>query len=115
MLTEDQIQDDVRDEILENLEGALHEWAEDIGTSEEFIDRMSPLLFGMLDAFAGVAQEKGFVSPKILGEFLMFLNYNTVVLASDVLQMSKEDFLKMCEMAFEVYHDTPHSFSDRSH
>lgn len=99
----------------EEVNERMREWADNFDTEEEFISEIPPTLQGVLDVLFEVAGEKGFLSQSMFRQIVMFLSYTNCNLASEILNLNKEEYLRMCEISYDAFINltATHETSDR--
>lgn len=99
----------------DDLEQRLREWADEFENEEEFIAEIPPTLQGVLDIIFEAAGEKGFLGMPVFRQVVMFLSYTNCHLAADVLNLNREEYLRMCEISYDAFVNltATHETSDR--
>lgn len=99
----------------EDVNERMREWADNFDTEDEFVAEIPQTLQGVLDVLFEVASEKGFLTPAMFRQIVMFLSYTNCNLASEVLNLNKEEYLRMCEISYDAFINltATHDTSDR--
>lgn len=99
----------------EEMRELLKEWAGEFETLDEFVNEIPPTLQGVIDVILEVAQERGFLVPEVFRQLVQYMSYMNCHLCADVLNLNKEDYLRMCEISFDAFVNisATHETSDR--
>lgn len=99
----------------EDIKERMQEWADQFDTEEEFVSEIPSTLQGVLDILLETASDRGFLTPATFRQVVMFLSYTNCNLASEVLGLNKEEYLRMCEISYDAFTNltATHDASDR--
>lgn len=99
----------------EDIKERMREWADNFETEEEFVAEIPSTLQGVLDILLETASDKEFLTPAVFRQIVMFLSYTNCNLASEVLGLNKEEYIRMCEISYDAFINltATHDTSDR--
>jgi|SanBayMetagenome_1026888.scaffolds.fasta_scaffold87563_1 hypothetical protein len=99
----------------DEMKDLLKGWGEEFDTVEEFVSEIPPTLQGVLDVILEVAEQRGFRTPDVFRQIIMFMSFTTCNLCTDVLELSREEYLRMCEISYDAFVNmtATHETSDR--
>lgn len=93
----------------------LAEWAEEFSTEEEFVNAVPPTIQGVVEILLETADGKGFLTLDLFRQLIMYFQYSCCHFSTDVLNLNKEDYLKMCEVSYDAFSNltSTHEISER--
>lgn len=93
----------------------LEDWADQFSSEEEFVDVIPPTIQGVVEILLETADNKGFLTVDVFRQLVMYFQYSCCHFATDVLNLNKEDYLKLCEVSFDAFVNltATHETSDR--
>lgn len=96
-------------------EDLMRDWADGFETEEDFVNDLPPTLQTILDLLFEAAEERGYLTPALFRQIVMFLSYTNCNLASSVLNLNREEYLRMCEVSYDAFVNltATHDTSDR--
>ena len=99
----------------EDLEDKFREWIEGFETEQEFVSEIPPTLQGVLDVIFEAAQERGYLTADLFRQVVMFLSYTNCNLATSVLNLNREEYMRLCEISYDAFVNltATHDTSDR--
>lgn len=99
----------------EDLEEKMREWADGFDTEQEFVAEIPPTLQGVLDILFETASDRGFLTADLFRQVVMFLAYTNCNLATEVLNLNKEEYMRLCEISYDAFVNltATHETSDR--
>ena len=99
----------------DNVHETMREWADSFDSEEEFVSEIPATLQGALDIIFEVAESKGFLTPALFRQVVMYLSYTNCNLASEVLNLNLEEYVRMCEVSYDAFINmtATHETSDR--
>jgi hypothetical protein len=99
----------------EEMRELLKEWAGEFETLDEFVNEIPPTLQGVIDVILEIAEERGFLVPEVFRQIVMFLSYSSCNFCASVLDLNKEEYIRMCEISYDAFVNmtATHETSDR--
>ena len=99
----------------QDMQSLMREWADEFQSAEEFINEVPPTLQGVLDILVEVAEDKGYLTADLFRQFVMFFQYTSVLFSSEVLRLSKEEYVRLAEVSYDAFVNltATHETSDR--
>lgn len=98
-----------------DMQSAMREWADEFQSGKEFVDAIPPILQGVIDTLCEVAQDKGYLTTDMFRQYVTFFQYTCVLFASEVLSLSKEEYVRLAEVSYDAFVNmtATHETSDR--
>ncbi len=99
----------------DDVQEKMREWADSFDSEEEFVAEIPSTLQGAIDIIFEVAGEKGFLTPALFRQVVMYLSYTNCNLAASVLNLNREEYIRMCEISYDAFINltATHETSDR--
>lgn len=93
----------------------LADWADEFATADEFVEAVPPTIQGVVEILLETADQKGFLTMDIFRQLVMYFQYSCCHFATDALNLSKEDYMKLCEVSYDAFVNltATHETSDR--
>ena len=99
----------------DDIKDMIKEWAGEFDTLDEFVNEIPPTMQGVVEVILDIAEERGFLGIEVFRQLVHYMSYMNCHLCSDVLNLIKEEYLRMCEVSFDAFVNisATHETSDR--